>query len=65
MMKGAEFLERAVAVREVSGLSPGQGGHKNFCGRWEPSDYVSFHWAVKRQRFHTLNTHDKKPKTTQ
>ena len=25
----AELLERAVAVREISGSSPGRGGHKN------------------------------------
>ena len=27
----AEWLERAVAMREVSGSSPGRGGHKNLC----------------------------------
>ena len=51
----AECLEGAVAVWEVSGLSPGRGGQKNFCGCREPSDYVSFLRAVKRQRFRTLN----------
>ena len=48
----AEWLEHAVAVREVSGSSPGQTGRKNLCGRREPSDYVSFRKAVKRQWFH-------------
>ena len=61
----AEWLECAVALREVSGASPGQGGHKNLCGCKEPSDYVSFRRTVERQRFHTLNTHDTKPRTTQ
>ena len=28
----AEWLEHAVAVREVSGSSPGRGVHKNLCG---------------------------------
>ena len=55
----AEWLERAVAVQEVSCSSPGQGGHR------ETSDYVSFHRAIKRQWFHTLNTHYTKPRTTQ
>ena len=32
----AEWLERAVAVREVSGFSPGRGRHKILCGRREP-----------------------------
>ena len=59
------LLEHAVAMREVSGSSPGQGGHKNLCRHREPSDYISFRNAIKRQRFHTLNTHDTKPKTTQ
>ena len=27
----AEWLERTVAVLEVSGSSPGRGGHKNLC----------------------------------
>ena len=35
------------------------------CGRRKPSDYVNFLRAVKRQRFHTLNTHDTKARTTQ
>ena len=47
----AEWLQRA-------GSSPDRGGHKNFCGLREPSDYVSFRKAVERQRFHTLNAHD-------
>ena len=34
----AELLERAVAVREVSGSSPDRGGHKNLCGLRELSD---------------------------
>ena len=34
----AELLERAVALREVSGSSPGLDGHKNLCGRRELSD---------------------------
>ena len=61
----AEWLERAVAMLEVSGQSPGRGRHKNLCERREPSDHVSFRRDVKRQRFHTLNTHDKDPRTTQ
>ena len=39
--------------------------HKNPCRRKEPSDYAIFRRAVKRQRLHTLNTHDMKPRTTQ
>ena len=61
----ADWLERAVAVREVSVSSSAQGGHKNVCRRKEPSDCVSFRRAVERQRFHTLNTQDTKPRTTQ
>ena len=61
----AEWLDRAVAVREVSGLSPDRDGHKNLCGRREPSNYVSFHRDVERQRFHTLNTHNTNKNTTQ
>ena len=61
----ADWLERAVAVREISGSSPGRGGYKNLFGRRELSDYVSFRRAVERQRFHTLNTHDTKPRTTE
>ena len=61
----SERLERAVAVREVSGSSPGQGGQKNLCGRRKLSDYVSFLRAVERQRSHTLNAHDTKPRRTQ
>ena len=53
------WVERVVAVREVSRSSPGRGGHG------EPSDYVSFRRAVERQRFHTINTHDTNPRTTQ
>ena len=30
---------------------------KNLCGHRRPSEYVIFRWAVKRQRFHTLNAH--------
>ena len=59
----AEWLKRAVAVRKVSGSNPGRGGHKNLCGRREPSDYVSLRRAVKRQRFHTFNTHNTKSRT--
>ena len=40
----AEWLERAIAVREVS-LSRHK---KNLCGCSEPYDYVSFHRANKR-----------------
>ena len=43
-----EGLEFAVAVREVSGLRPVRGGHKNICGRRELSDYVSLRRALKR-----------------
>ena len=60
-----EWLESAVAVREVSGSIPGWGGHKNLCGRRETSDYVSSRRAVERQRFHTFNTHVTKPRTKQ
>ena len=35
------------------------------CGCREFSDYVSFRRAVKRQRFHILNTHDTKSRTIQ
>ena len=59
----ADLLERAVA--DVSGSSPGRGGHKTLCEHREPSDYVSFLRVVKGQRFHTLITHDAKPRTTQ
>ena len=61
----AEWLECAVAVQDVSGMSPSWGRHKNPRGCKEPSDYVSFHRTVKIQWFHTLNTHDTKPITTQ
>ena len=61
----AELLEHAVAAREVSGSNPGRSEQKKLFGRREPSNYVSFHRAVKRQRFHTLNTQDTKPRTTQ
>ena len=44
----AEWLEHEVAVREVSDSSPGRGGRR------EPSDYVNFCMAVKKQWFHTL-----------
>ena len=60
----AEWVERAIAVRD-SGSSPGRGGHKTLCERRELSDYVSFRRAAKVQRFHTFNTHDTKPRTTQ
>ena len=60
----AEWLERAVAVQEVLSSIPGLGGHKNLCGNMEPSVYVSFHRAVKREWFHTLKTHYTKPRTT-
>ena len=53
----AEWLEHAVAMWELSGLSPCQGGYKNLCRYRKPSDK-----AVKRQQFHTLNTHDTKPR---
>ena len=49
-----EWLERAVAVREVSGSIPGRCGHKNLSERREPPDDVSFRMVVKRQRFHTF-----------
>ena len=57
-----QLLVRAIAVREVPGSSHGRCRHKNLCRRREPSDSVSFRRAVKRRRFHTLNTHDTKPK---
>ena len=50
----AEWLERAVAVREVLGSSSGWDRHKKLCGRRVPSDYVIFRMAVKRQRFRTF-----------
>ena len=28
----AEWLEHVLAVREISGLTPGRGGYKNLCG---------------------------------
>ena len=57
-----KWLKRAVAMREVSGSSPGRGRHTYLYERREPSDYIRFRRAVKRQRFHT---HDTKPRTTQ
>ena len=51
----SEWLERVVAVREVSGSIPDLGEHKNLYRRGQPSDYISsFRRVVKRQRFHTL-----------
>ena len=47
----AEWLERAVTVREVSGSIPGRGGHKTHCRR---RVYVNIRRAVERQRFHNL-----------
>ena len=61
----AEPLECAVAVREISGSSQNRGRHNNLCGLREPSDYVGLRRAVERQWFHTLNTHDTKPRATQ
>ena len=61
----AEWLELAVVVWEVSGSGPSRGEHKNLCGRRKLSEYVSFRRAVERQRFHTLNAHNTKPRTTQ
>ena len=58
----AEWLERVVAVREVSGFSSGLGGRKNICRRKGTSNYVSFRMAVERRQFNTLNTHDTKPR---
>ena len=49
----SEWLKCAVAGREVSGASPGRGGHNNLCGLREPSYYVGFRRTVKRQWFHT------------
>ena len=49
-----EWLERAVAVPEVSGSISCRGEHKNFCRSTEPSEYVSFRRAVKRQLFNNL-----------
>ena len=61
----AEWLERAIAVREFSGSNPGRGEHKeNLCGHRGPSNYVSFRRAVKRQRLYTLNSHDKAKNNT-
>ena len=48
------YVYDTVAVREVLGSIPGRGGHKNLCGGKEPSDYVSFRRAVKKEQFHTL-----------
>ena len=53
----AEWIECALAVREVSGSSPVRGGHINPCER-------SFRWAVKIQWFLTPNIHDTNPRTT-
>ena len=58
-----EWLERAVAVWEVSGSRPGKGGHKNLSGCKEP-DCVSFCRAVNKQRFHTLITRYKAKNNT-
>ena len=52
-------------VRTKLGSIPGRGKYKNLCRRRESSDYVSFCKGVKRQRFHTLHTHDANPRTTQ
>ena len=54
----AEWLERTVAVREVSG-SPVEVDKKNHCGYREPSDYISFRRAFKEQCFNTLKTQGK------
>ena len=47
------------------GLGIESWGHKNLCRCREPSDYVSLCRAVETQQFHTLNTHDTKPRTHQ
>ena len=49
----AEWLERAVPVREFSGSSPDRGRHKKtFAGVRGPSDYVIF----RRVSIHSLQT---------
>ena len=55
-----EWLERAVAMWEVSDSIPCRGGHKNLCGGWKTSDFVSFRKALKRKWFHKLNTYGRK-----
>ena len=55
------FVARACGRARVR--VPAEADTKN-CGRRKPSDYVSFRRAVEWQRFHTLNKHDTKPRTT-
>ena len=38
----AEWLERAIAMRDVSGSIPDRGRRKILCGHMGPSDYISF-----------------------
>ena len=60
----AGLLEHAVALREVSGLIPYRGGHKNLCGRREPFNYVSFCVVVKDNGSILLNTRYKAKNNT-
>ena len=59
-----DWLERAVAVREISDSSPGRGGHKTFAN-------VGNHLAssvsagLSKDKLRTLNTHDTKPRKIQ
>ena len=60
---GGRVARACACGMEVSGSIPGRGGHKNLCGGREPSDYVSFRKAVKRQLFRTRNTYNTEPRT--
>ena len=48
-----EWLERALALREVLASIPGRGGHKKFYGSRKLLN-ISFRMADKRQQFNTL-----------
>ena len=48
------WYERERERERVLGSIPDQGGDKNLYGIREPSDYISFREAVKRNRFHVL-----------
>ena len=51
-------------VVHVADRVPAGADTKKLCERRGPFDYVIFRRSVKSQQFHTLNTHDTKPRTT-